>query len=219
MENRMQVAMRQLPALLKSAIIRCGYNKRTIELQSAVVYDRSASSGRGTRGCTIEFDKSSGTVLWEGLGSWGGSNAFQSRVVDRDREGEETFTNKHGVKETRPCRAVTDYIVILKGTVANNKFHWGYLTVSPETFKEFTEGMKHIHLSEKERKALDAMNASAVYYKRQSFEREGLGEYSQKNPLIISMKERGLVKFHGPGIRITPEGKLAVNDLPLKGEA
>ena len=185
------VDVRDLPDTIRRALKSMRYGRRDIEVIPAVKYN--ASSGwEGNRAVSITVNISTGRVTDEQVGSWGGSNMFEDRALDR--------------REDKPVP--NGAVVIAGSSGGHGKFLSIY--VRPDDMGQLMiPEDEAVEMSDDEKRALNVIGGYRGGYRGEEFRRERLGEYGPDNPLIQSLAKKGLVQIMGGGIRITSKGRNA----------
>ena len=185
------VAVRDLPDAVQRALKRLRYGRRDIE----VIYDSKYSVStafEGNRALSVTVDLSTGRISDAQQGSWGGSNPFEDRALDR----EESFNVPNGS-------------VVIAGE-AGGRGNFLRIYVRPgDVDKLMPEPDDDVILTPDEKAALGIVGGIKSSYRAQEFLRHRLGEYGKDNPIIESLAEKGLVKIMAQGIRITTQGRNA----------
>ena len=185
--RQIYVELVSLPDGLQKALKALGYRKRDIGAQAGTSFTWGVAGGSGKRGLVALIDVDSGRVLDSELGSWGGPSGFgKSRVDD--------LNSKQTLQEGQAAFSGYD-----DGS-------YGSLTLHPGYFGLLQDKNKPTELSPDEKKALEFLGYTSSY-RKQEFEREGLGVYGPRNPLVLSLIEKGLVEAKGAGLRLTTKGR------------
>jgi hypothetical protein len=183
------VSVRDLPDAVYRALKKIGYGRRDIE----VIYDTKYSVSAAfeiNRALAYTIDLRTGRITDSQIGSWGGSNPWEDRSIDRG--------------EAHP---VPSGSVVIAGE-SGGRGNFLRLYIRPEDVGELMPSPDDdIVLTQDEKMALDVIGGIKSGYRSDSFRRKGLGEYSVENPIVESLMEKGLVKSIGGGIRITTQGK------------
>ena len=187
------VSVDELPIGVKKALKQIKFNRRDIGLEKGTSYSPSMASsyGDGYRGYLLIVDIHRG-IKDRMTGSWGGANMFNlTNPIDNDNS-----------KAPIPNNCVVIY--------GNEGARLSATIVAPpDMIEEFEDEEGDYGLTDKERKALDVVGGIKSGARRDEFYQEGLGLYGPDNPIIESLREKGLVKVTRSGIMITTQGKNA----------
>jgi hypothetical protein len=184
------VDVRALPDGIQRALQTLRYGRRNIEVVPTRTFS-VATAFEGNRAVSVTVDIWSGrTSDWQ-TGSWGGSNPFEDRPIDRPGN----------------IQVPNDSVVIAGETGGRGNFLRVY--VRPEDLDMIMpEGKdENIVISDDEKKALGIVGGIKGGYRAEEFRRSRLGEYGPDNPLIKSLASKGLVKVSRTGIQITTLGR------------
>jgi hypothetical protein len=183
------VAVRSLPVSIQNALRQLRYGRSDIEVVTANSYS-VAPAFEGSRAVSVTVDIWSGKTTDSQRGSWGGSNPFESRPIDK--------------VESTPIPA--DSVVIAGESGGRGTFLRIY--GKPEEISIIMPADdKEVEISDSERKALNIIGGIKSGYRADRFRYDGLGEYNESNPLIQSLAAKGLIKVSRIGIQITTLGR------------
>ena len=184
------VSIKELPPALIRPLKEVGYGRRNIEVISAQKYSAGMGGEAGLKSFTIPVDMASGRykIMW---GSWGGANMFSPQnQVDLD-------TKSHPI----PLNGA-----VIQGSTGGGRPVWAQILVSPDNLQNLIPSGDEATLTGDESKALHIMGYKSSY-RKDGFLRENLGPYSLRNPLILSLADKGMIKITGRGARVTLKGK------------
>ncbi len=169
-----------------------GYNKRDIALIAKHSVSPQGMGGDGYRSFISIVNLESGhtNVMY---GSWGGANMNNPRnQVDLDSR-----------DYTIPMNGA-----VIKGVEGGSRPVWAEVFINPDNMSALLPMSTDITAEEK--KALEVIGTIKSSYRASEFEREGLGAYDARNPLIKSLLAKGFISARaGGGIQITTLGKNA----------
>jgi len=184
------VAVRDLPDSVRRALKGIRYGRRDIE----VIYDTKYSVStafEGNRALSYTVDLRTGRITNSQAGSWGGSNPYEDRAIDRR---DQSFPVPNGS-------------VVIAGE-AGGRGNFLRLYVRPEDVDRLMpDAEEDVVLTPDEKAALNIISGIKSSYRAEEFRRQRLGDYSRDNPIIESLADKGLVKIMGSGIRITTKGR------------
>jgi hypothetical protein len=186
------VEVKNLPDSVRKALKAVGYGSRDIKVEATPSVSLQGVGGEGYRDFAVILDLVSGaSETFEG--SWGGASSGSSpNLVDSD-------TRKHNI----PMNGA-----VIKGSKSSGPVY-AVLYVNPGNMPTFV-GTK-VELTRNEDLALAAICGLNSSGRKDFFDRNSLGIYDAKNPLIQSLVSKGLVNATGTGIKATTEGRNAVN--------
>lgn len=186
------VAVKDLPDFFRKPLREVSYGRKDIEVRQGSKYEASFPADDGCKAFTCVINMASGQYKVE-WGSWGGANMFNPRnPVDLDRTPRSIPTNG----------------AVLQGERCGGRPVYASITVRPDAMNKLIEAPTEVTLDE--RKALNACRYKSSY-RADEFWKQGLGEYSLKNPLIQSLLEKGMLKATRSGaISVTVKGKNAL---------
>jgi len=95
--------------------------------------------------------------------------------------------------------------VIIKGQQCSGST-FAYIYAHPSNIPYLDSGQE-TELTEKEFSALNAIVGIKSSYRPDYFMQNRLGPYGPKNPLLLTLAEKGLIRITGAGIQATTEGK------------
>jgi hypothetical protein len=182
------VAVKELPDGIRKVLRSMKFRKRDIEVIPSNSYYAGAG-GEGNRAMSVTVNLKSGRITDKQMGSWGGSNMFEDRSIDRGGD-----------------KPVPNGSVVIAGSSGG---HGTFLSiyVRPSDLEDLMpEGDDEVDLTKDEAKALKIMGYKSSY-RADQFWKDRLGEYDVENPLIESLINKGLVKVQRNGMRLTTKGQ------------
>lgn len=187
------VAVRDLPPGLQTALKRLGFRGRDISVRADATPSMSDSGGDGTRGFFQVVDILNGRVLHETEGSWGGPNMFSQKPMDK------LDAAPYSLK---PGQAA------IKGHTGGRM--WAYIMYHPSDKDTILPVKDSVSLTPAEKTALNVLSFTSAY-RADAWRREDLpGRYEISNPLIQGLISKGLVATNKAGaLMLTTAGKNA----------
>jgi len=186
-----RVAVKDLPASVKSALSDLGYGRRDIEVSAATTFSFQSFADDGKRDFTCIVNMETGQSKTT-KGSFGGPNPYtRGNLVDSD-------DRNHPI----PLNAA-----IIQGSEGGGRPVYATIKVHPDNMATLIPAQ--IELSREEKLAITILDSLKPGYRGEYFQRYDLGLYKGDNPLIKGLVDKGLVKVTGTGIQITTAGKNA----------
>jgi len=187
----MHVEVRELPDTIQRALKAIGYGRKDIKIEIANTFTIAGSGGSGSRSFWAIVNTATGKYHLE-QGSWGGANMFNPRnPVDLDTSPRPLPPGSVVIKGSKGMGPMYAYIVAHSSSVP--------LLAAPAGADET--------LTPREHKALNIFGGIKSGYRKDEFLRNGLGPYSETNPIIQSLAAKGLIIITKVGIQITTKGK------------
>lgn len=197
-----KVTIKELPDGIQKALKRLGYGRRDITVRAATTYHTGGGADDGSRAVLAIIQIASGQSE-SFLGGWGGGNAF----------------SKPGVADQETRNPTTKGTAIFNGVQSSGPL-WGYLTLHPDDYTGLDGGSdaEHAELTDKEELALRSIVGLNSKGRETEFRHYGLGTYSPKNPYVIALVAKGLIKFKGNGIVELPAARNYLGQSPMLRE-
>jgi len=185
------VTVKELPDSIQKVLKQVKYGRRDIEVKPGTTYQMGGAGGDGSKEFIAAVNLETGKYKIE-WGSWGGANMFNPRnPVDLDTK-------------SRPIRK---NMAVVSGNIGGGPT-WAYITVLPANLQQLLESGDEDDLSEDEVQAISMIVGYKPSYRKEEFPRKGLGEYGPKNPIILSLQKKGMVKINRAGaIQATTAGR------------
>ena len=185
--------VRDLPPVVQRALRSAGYRGSNIRIVTSETFRRNNTPFEGNRGYNLYVNLATNKYDSE-VGSWGGSNMFQERGGDSDQT----------------PRKIPNNVLVIKGE-KGGRGSFATIYVNPKTVTPLLPDSGGDDLTDDERSALKIIKSIKGGYRADEFHYKGLGEYASYNPLIQSLREKGLIKINKRGaVMITTKGKNAL---------
>ena len=184
---------RELPASIQKALKSVGYGRRDIKVSTSTRFSLQSGGADGKKSFSCLVNLDTGLFKTE-MGSWGGGNMFNQTLSDDDAT----------------VRPLPPGIAVILGSMGGGQPTYATITVHPSTLAPLLPQKTGDGPTDDEVKALDIIGGLISSARKTTFDREGLGNYSAANPIIVSLAAKGLVKTTANGaVAITTAGKNA----------
>jgi len=187
------VAVNELPPTLRAALKTLGYRRKDIQVKAQETYSMAHGGMKGCQSFTTMVSLATGEAHTS-RGSWGGANPFNpNNAVDLD-----TAT-----------RLLPEGYAVITGTTGY-KGMFADIAVNPANLAKLLPSATSAELTDSEKKAIEIFCRYKSSYRREGFDREGLGEYGPENPTVKALVSKGLLKVLGNGgLTVTTAGRNA----------
>ena len=186
------VDVKAMPDFLKDILKRVfRYGRQSVEVISSSTVDTGGAAFEGNRSVMIVVNLTNGRYK-ELRGSWGGGNPYDPQLIDQQ-----------ATIPIPPNSAVISGERGGRGTFARVYVHPSNMTPL------LGDGEAVVQLIEDALKALNAIDGlKGGMYRREYFDRAGIGEYALSNPVIQELIEAGMIKATRSGaMRTTTKGQ------------
>lgn len=187
MSHPVYVETKTLPDTLQSALASAGHSRPIVPVYVSETSSMSSASGDGMRGFTVLVDIDTGRSEAH-VGSWGGSNPFQSSPVDGD---------------TR-SRPLPPNGAVIHGHSGGGKPTYASITIHPSRAAKLLPASNGGDLSPRLKTLLMVYRGYNSRGRAEWFERHGTGTEAE----ISELAKRGLIKVNKAGsVTVTADGR------------